>query len=117
MIKAKAKGYRSENKVRHLLERKGWKVLRAGSSLGDADLICIRKGKCIMLQIKSTNKKKLYYYGYMKDTYEGFPFLLVVDFGYGNIRIMKPTNAVKDNTGTPIEDYLNVNEFPVEAVE
>lgn len=107
MNRAKAKGYRSENKVRHLLEKRQWKVLRAGSSLGDADLICIRKGKCIMLQVKSTNKKKLYYYGYMKDTYEGFPFFLVVDFGYGNIRMMVPTNAVKDDSGIQIEDYLN----------
>jgi hypothetical protein len=43
----------------------------------------------------------------MKDTYEGFPFFLVVDFGYGNIRMMVPTNVVKDDSGIQIEDYLN----------
>ena len=106
MIKTKAKGYRSENKVRHLLESKGWKVLRAGSSLGDADLICIKKGKCMMLQIKSTKNKKIYYYGYMEPSYEGFPFFLVVDFGYGNIRMMTPRKIVDDETGNFIEDYL-----------
>jgi hypothetical protein len=99
------KGYRAERKVRILFESNGWIVIRAGASLGEADLICLKKGKCVLLQIKSTKKKTFYYYGWMKDRLEGFPYYLVVDFGYGKIRILKPEQKV--NTG----DGMNINEF------
>jgi Holliday junction resolvase len=106
MVFSKRKGYRVERKVRLLLEKNGWKVVRAGASLGEADLICIKNGKCMLLQIKSTKKKMFYYYGYMKNKIEGFPFYLVVDFGYGKIRILYPRKKVEVNDGLALDEFL-----------
>jgi Holliday junction resolvase len=106
MVFSKRKGYRVERKIRLVLEREGWKVVRAGASLGEADLICIKNGKCILLQIKSTKKKSLYYYGYMKNKIEGFPYFLVVDFGYGKIRILYPKGKVEVTEGMDFIEFL-----------
>lgn len=102
----KRKGYRVERNIRKEFEKNGWKVVRAGASLGEADLVCIKNKKCIFLQIKSTRKKKFYYYGFLKEKYEGFPFFLVVDFGYKNIRILRPKPTVELNEGLNIFDFL-----------
>jgi len=106
MVFSKRKGYRVERKVRLLLEKNGWKIVRAGASLGEADLICIKNGKCMLLQIKSTKKKTFYYYGYMKNKIEGFPFYLVVDFGYGEISILYPRKKVNVNDGLALNEFL-----------
>lgn len=106
MIFAKKKGYRTERKIRKIFEKYGWKVIRAGGSLGEADLICIKNGKCLLFQIKSKKAEKLYYYGYMKDKLEGFPFYLIVDFGYGNIRVLKPKKNIKASDGIELESFL-----------
>lgn len=103
---AKRKGYRVERNIRKKMESKNWKVVRAGASLGQADLICIKNRKCILLQIKSTKKKKFYYYEYLEKTLEGFPFYLVVDFGYGNIRILPPQKTVSKDDGVDFENFL-----------
>jgi Holliday junction resolvase len=108
---SKKKGYRVERKIRLLLERYGWKVIRAGASLGEADLICIKNKKCILLQIKSTRKKTFYYYGDLVKDIEGFPFFLVVDFGYGNIRITTPRRKIEQNSGKLLEDFLENNKI------
>lgn len=105
-MKTKRKGYVVERKIRKIFESNGWKVIRAGGSLGEADLICIRKGKCIILQIKSTKKKKLYYYDYMAKKIENFPFYLVVDFGYGKIRVLNPKEKVTVESGISLEDFI-----------
>ena len=102
----KRKGYRVERKIRQLFEGAGWKVVRAGASLGEADLICLKQKKCILLQIKSTTKKTFYYYDYMKGELEGFPFYLIVDFGYGKIRVLKPKHKVIIADGDSIKDFL-----------
>jgi len=102
----KRKGYRVERKIRIKFEQVGWKVIRAGASLGDADLICIKQGKCILLQIKSSKKQALYYYGYMDKKLEGFPFYLVVDFGYGRIRILNPRHKVDITDGLGLDGVL-----------
>jgi len=107
MTKAKWKGYRVERKIRLMLEQNGWKVVRSGGSLGEVDLVCLKNGKVVLLQIKSTNRKELYYYGYDSSIYEGFPFYLVVDFGYGNIRVVKPKKVVKEGDGVTFEEFLN----------
>ncbi|HKZ45156.1 MAG TPA: hypothetical protein VJ343_00450 [archaeon] len=106
MVLAKSKGYRAERKIRIILENNGWKVVRAGASLGEADLICIKDGKCILLQIKSTKKKTFYYYDYMGRSLEGFLFFLVIDFGYGRIRALHPKPQVRMNDGISIDDFL-----------
>src|SRR3972149_7306060 len=99
MVNSRQKGYRVERKIRLLMEKHKWLVIRAGRSLGEADLICLKSKKCILLQIKSTKKKKFYYYGHMKKDISGFPFYLIVDFGYGNMRILPPTSIVASNEG------------------
>jgi hypothetical protein len=108
---SKRKGYRVERKIRILFENYGWKVVRAGASLGEADLICIKNKKCILLQIKSTRKKVLYFYGDLVKNIEGFPFFLVVDFGYGNIRISEPAKKITQNTGISLKDFLEKNKI------
>ena len=103
----KKKGYRTERKIRLMFERAGWRIIRAGASLGESDLICIKEGKCVLLQIKSSKKQTLYYYGYMDRFFEGFSFYLVVDFGYGKIRILQPKHKVNATDGTDINEFLN----------
>ena len=106
MTFTRRKGYRVERKIRQNFENAGWKVVRAGASLGEADLICIKNKKCILLQIKSTKKKTFYYYDYRGSRLEGFPFYLVVDFGYGKIRILKPRQKTKITDGQDLRDFL-----------
>jgi len=106
MVLSKSKGYRAERKIRIILEKNGWKVVRAGASLGEADLICIKAGKCMFLQIKSTKKKTFYYYDYMGRSLEGVPFFLVIDFGYGRIRVLHPKSHVGMEDGIKLEDFL-----------
>ena len=102
----KKKGYRIERNVRLEFEKHKWRVIRAGGSLGEADLICVKKGKCIFLQIKSTTKNTLYYYGYMEKELEGIPFFIVVDFGYGKIRVLHPKHKVSMNDGDVLKDFM-----------
>lgn len=102
----KKKGYRVERKIRLLFQKFGWTVIRAGASLGEADLICLKNKKCILLQVKSTRKKTFYYYGYEQDFFEGFPFFLIVDFGYGKIRILHPKKKVTEIDGKELEEFL-----------
>jgi hypothetical protein len=103
----KLKGYRVERKIKLLLMRYGWKVVRAGGSLGEYDLIAFKKSKCIFFQIKSTSKDRFYYYGYMRSEYEGFPFRLVVDFGRNVIRALKPKKIVSKSDGEDIDLFLH----------
>jgi len=103
---SKKKGYRVERKIRILFEKHGWRVVRAGASLGEADLVCIKNKKCILLQIKSTNKKAFYFYENISKKIEGFPFFLVVDFGYGKIRISSPQKKILQKTGKSLEEFL-----------
>jgi hypothetical protein len=114
MFAGKMKGYRTERKIRQFFEKNGWRVIRAGASLGEADLICIKRGKCVLLQVKSTKKKTFYYYDYMKKNLEDFPFYLVVDFGYGKIRILSPKKVVSQTDGMLLEDFFetekNINQ-------
>ena len=50
---AKKKGWRREDKTRKILEKAGYEVCRAGSSLGMFDLIAINKLGIRLLQVKS----------------------------------------------------------------
>ena len=108
MFLNKQKGYRIERKIRMEMEKNGWKVVRAGASLGEADLICIKNKKCILLQIKSTKKKTFHYYDYSKKNLEGFPFYLIVDFGYTRIRALHPKSKVKIDDGMNLKEFLRI---------
>ena len=105
MSSSKKKGYRVERKVRKIFEKNGWKVIRAGASLGEADLVCIKNKKCFLIQVKSTKKDKFYYYGELIKKIEGFPLYMVVDFGYGNIIISKPKRIIEKNQ-LKLESFL-----------
>jgi Holliday junction resolvase-like predicted endonuclease len=50
---AKAKGRRREWRSRDLLEAAGYRVTRAGASLGEWDLIGISKTDIVLVQVKS----------------------------------------------------------------
>ncbi len=102
----KIKGYRVERKVKLLLIERGWKVVRSGGSLGEYDLIAFKGGSCIFFQIKSTSKEKFYYYGYQEKSYEGFPFMLVVDFGRSVMRVMPPQKMVSKMDGEDLQTFL-----------
>lgn len=106
MSSSKAKGYRSERKIKLIFEEHGWKTVRSGASLGEADLICIKGGRCLMIQIKSTKKKKLYYYEYFGPKLEGMEFYLIVDFGYGKIRILPPAKVSTPEDGEDLREFL-----------
>lgn len=106
MVDSRRKGYRVESKIRKLFVDRGWIVIRSGASLGESDLTCLKDGVCVFLQIKSTSKKAYYYYGYSKDTLSGFPFYLIVDFGYGKIRALSPKKAVRPEDGVGVEDFI-----------
>ncbi len=107
MSSTKIRGYRVERKVRLLFDKYGWKTVRSGASLGEADLICLKQGKCLLIQVKSTKKKKFYYYGYMKKNLEGLPFYIVVDFGYGKVRILHPRKIVEEGDGKDLKEFLS----------
>lgn len=108
MSSAKRRGYMVERKVRMMFEKYGWKTIRAGASLGEADIVCLKNGVCVLIQVKSTKRKKLYYYDYIEPTLGGFQFLIVVDFGYGKIRISKPKKTLKPTEGIPLEKFLKI---------
>ena len=69
-------------------------------------IICIKGGKSILLQVKSTKNKAFYFYEYMKNKLEGIPFYLVVDFGYGKKRILHPKKKISIEDGMLLEDFL-----------
>lgn len=108
MIDSRKKGYRVESKIRKMFEKAGWRIVRSGASLGEADLLCFKNGTCLMLQIKSTSKKKFYYGEYMEKMLEGFEFYLVVDFGYGKIRVMHPKKIVTAADGVDVKEFLRL---------
>ncbi len=107
-MRNKIKGYRAERKMKLMLEKRGWKVVRAGGSLGEYDIISFKKGKCVFFQVKSTNKDTFYYYGYMRDTYEKFPFRLIVDFGRGCTRVLKPQKIVHKDDGMDFAGFVGL---------
>lgn len=110
MVNSRKKGYRVERKIRIMFEKAGWRIVRSGASLGESDLIAFKNGTCLMLQIKATGKKKFYYKEYMEKMLEGFEFYLIVDFGYGKIRIMHPQNIVSVSDGTGLKEFLRLSQ-------
>ena len=102
----KRKGYLAERKIRMFLHRYGWMTVRSGASLGPADLVCLRKGKCILIQVKSTRKPLLYVEEPMPREIEGLPLYVVVDFGYGDIRVFTPGERISRQAGIPLTEFM-----------
>lgn len=105
MKHSKRKGYLAELKVRNIFHEYGWMTVRSGGSLGSADLVCLWKGRCILVQVKSTSKNTLYTNRIPKEI-QGFPLYVVVDFGYGNIRVFKPGEKATWDGGIPLSKFL-----------
>ncbi len=105
-MKNNRKGYRIERKIRLLFEKYGWNVIRSGGSFGEYDLIAFKNKKALFIQVKSTSNDVLYYYGYMKDSIYGFPFILVVDFGRNRTIVTKPKHKVRLSDGIDIITFL-----------
>ncbi len=53
------KGYKLERKVKDMLERDGWYVIRSAGSK-KPDLIAAKDGKVVVIECKSTSKQTLY---------------------------------------------------------
>lgn len=102
----KRKGTYVERKVKQLFERDDWIVIRSTGSFGKADLTCLKSGKVIFIEVKSTRSKILYYRGWNKKTLEKFPFFVVADFGYGALRILKPKSKIKPSDGIFLKKFL-----------
>ncbi|MBO3769440.1 MAG: hypothetical protein QXS51_02745 [Thermoproteota archaeon] len=105
MKHSKRKGYLVERKIRSLLNKNGWTTIRSGGSFGLADLVCLWKGKCILIQVKST-RKNIIYTPNVPIEIQGFPLYVVVDFGYGNIRVFKPSRKASKEEGIPLNEFL-----------
>jgi len=102
----KRKGTYVERKVANMLREKGWIVIRSTGSFGLADLVCIKDGKAMFIECKSTRSDRIYYKSYMGRKLEGFPFYVVADFGYGKIRILKPKKVIKPTDGQDFAEFL-----------
>lgn len=107
MVKIKRRGYMVERKIRKIFEKYGWYVVRAAGSLGKADLVCLKEGKCILIQVKSTKKDYIYYNEYMEDKFSGFDFYVVVDFSYRKTIITRPKKKITIDDGLPLEKFLS----------
>ena len=68
------------------------------------------------INLQKKVRKKLYYYDYIEPTLQGFQFLIVVDFGYGKIRISKPKKTLEPTEGMPLEKFLKISK-PKSAAE
>ena len=55
-INAKRKGNQRELKTKHLLEKSGYKGIKAGGSLGEFDLVMMRPGSLRLVQVKSNRR-------------------------------------------------------------
>ncbi|MBO3753420.1 MAG: hypothetical protein FGF53_00840 [Candidatus Brockarchaeota archaeon] len=106
MAPPRRKGYLAERKIRMFLHKYGWTTVRSGGSLGPADLVCLRRGKCILMQVKSTSKRLLYVQGSIPREIEGFPLYVVVDFGYGDIRVFTPGEKISRQGGIRLREFM-----------
>jgi Holliday junction resolvase len=54
-----SRGHDRERAVKRLLQQEDWWVARAAGSLGDADLVALRKGNCPrLIEVKSSSKER-----------------------------------------------------------
>jgi len=58
-MNSRKKGYRGENKLVKILEKKGWFVIRRGRSLCP-DIIALKKGNIFGIEVKNIKSKYIY---------------------------------------------------------
>jgi len=105
-MNSKLKGYLVERKVRKAFEAAGWMTIRSGGSQGPADLVCLKAGRCILIQVKATRRRSLRVEGLPLEI-QGFPLFLIVDFGYNRIKAFKPGDLVSRSRGMPLDSFIN----------
>lgn len=57
------RGIQRERQVRKLLEDEGWWVCRAAGSRGDADLVALKRGDALLVEVKSTARGPYHGFG------------------------------------------------------
>lgn len=106
MKNPKAKGTKSEYKVRDLFEKRGWFVIRSTGSFSPVDLVCIKKKRVILVQIKSSSKKIFYLKEKIPDKIEGIKTILVIDFGRYGLKVARSKKKIKVTEGIKLEEFL-----------
>jgi hypothetical protein len=104
-MRTKLKGYLAERRVRKAFEARGWTTIRSGGSVGYADLVCLKNKTCLLLQVKATRRKSLNVKG-LPSEIAGFPLFLVVDFGYGCLKVFRAGEFASKRRGTFLKDFL-----------
>lgn len=103
---AKKRGTRAEYAVRDTFRSLGWAVVRSGGSLGPVDLVCIKGGKLMLVQVKRNVGGSIYLGADVPESVQGFPITFVADFGRGNVRVVPKMRKITPRDGTPLEEYL-----------
>jgi Holliday junction resolvase len=105
-VSAKRRGTRSEYAVRDIFRAAGWAVVRSGGSLGPVDLVCVKHGQAMLVQVKRSTAAYLYLGRDIRKQVRGFAVVFVADFGRGNIRVVPKKTSVTPKDGVPLRKFL-----------
>ena len=105
-VSAKRRGTKSEYMVRDIFRAAGWAVVRSGGSLGPVDLVCVRHGRVMLVQVKRNTTGYLYLGRDIIKRVQGFPVKFVVDFGKGNVRVVPRKISVTPRDGILLRKFL-----------
>jgi len=103
---AKRRGTKSEYLVRDMFKEAGWAVVRSGGSLGPVDLVCMRGGEVVLVQVKRKANCPLYLTEKVPQRMQGFPVILVADFGRGNVRVVPKKHRINTGDGISLAEFL-----------
>lgn len=103
---AKRRGTKSEYLVRDRFKEAGWAVVRSGGSLGPVDLVCMRRGEVVLVQVKRKADGPLYLAEKVPCRVQGFPVTLVADFGRGNLRVVPKRHRINPRDGISLGKFL-----------
>jgi Holliday junction resolvase len=84
----------------------GWAVVRSGGSLGPVDLVCVKHGQAMLVQVKRSTGTYLYLGRDIRKQVRGFAVVFVADFGRGNIRVVPRKISVTPKDGVPVREFL-----------
>jgi len=103
---AKRRGTKSEYSVRDMFKEAGWAVVRSGGSLGPVDLVCMRGGEVVLVQVKRKANGPLYLTEKVPERVQGFSVVLVADFGRGNMRVVPKKHRINSRDGISLGEFL-----------
>lgn len=81
-------------------------MVRSGGSLGPVDLVCVRDGEVMFVQVKRNVKGYIYLSRDVPERVQGFPLVFVADFGRGNIRVVPKKSGVTSRDGKLLWEFL-----------